>query len=117
MVNTSNFFRGDVLFAVICKPDPANYDWSGTFDFSDDSTKIILTPTNFDLVQITLSIDLLSSSSLDFSSPQVNVNPANEDATNYEKFVGEQGLSWLDNRNVQTSNFRTIRIRFTYYRE
>lgn len=91
-----------------------NDTWSGTFEFSDDSTQIILTPTDSTLGPMSLTIDHLSSHLIHFSSPQVNVNPENPSATDYEKFVAFQGLSWLYNRNVDTSKLRTIKIQFTY---
>jgi len=34
-----------------------NNAWSGTFEFSNDSTQIVLTPTDISLIPITLSID------------------------------------------------------------
>jgi hypothetical protein len=92
-----------------------NNIWSGTFGFSDDSTQIILTPTDTTMIPMTFTIDYFSPQQIQFSSPQVNVNPENPNATDYEKLVAFQGLSWLYNRSVDISKLGTIKIQFTYY--
>jgi hypothetical protein len=92
-----------------------NNVWSGTFGFSDDSTQVILTPTDTTMIPMTFTIDHFSPQQIQFSSPQVNVNPENPHATDYEKLVAFQGLSWLYNRSVDISKLGTIKIQFTYY--
>ena len=95
--------------------EAANNEWSGTYEHRQSDREIVLTPLNTGFVPMTLMIDYLLTDQLHLSSPRVSVNPENPNATDYEKFVAAQALSWLYNRNVDTSNVQTVRIGFDYF--
>ncbi|HKH60124.1 MAG TPA: hypothetical protein VKA49_04795, partial [Flavitalea sp.] len=91
-----------------------NNAWSGSYEYQDDSTQIMLVPADAGLNSMTYGIEQFSPDQIQFSSPEVEVNPDNPNATDYEKFVASEALSWLHSRNVDVSNFRTIQIQFAY---
>jgi hypothetical protein len=95
--------------------EAADSAWSGTYEYVDDSSKIKLTPVSAGFEPVNLDIDYLLVDQLHLSSPEVMVNPIDPNATDYEKFVAAQGLSWLQNRNIDISDIRTVKIQFAYY--
>lgn len=102
-------FHGDGTYTA------ADAAWSGTFEIAADSTQLVLKPIDMDWISMHFSIDYLSPQQIQFSTPLVNVNPVDPEALDYEKLIAFQGLSWLYNRNLDTSNIRALRIQFTYY--
>jgi hypothetical protein len=88
--------------------------WSGRFDFSKDSTEIILSPNDSHLFPLTFQIRQLSISDFQLSTPAVQVNPEKPDASDYESSIAFQGMNWLYNHNVNVTNIRSIQIIFFY---
>ena len=117
------YFTGDGIsshaFRTLTFSRAGNYTadnnaWSGRYNYKTDNNNLVLIPSNAGLIPMTLTIDHFSSHQIQLSSPQVEVNPENPNASEYERFVAYQALSWLYNRNVNTAKLRTIKIQFAY---
>ena len=102
-------FQGDGTYTA------GNNELSGSFELSSDHTQLVLKPEDSALVPMIFKIDHFSPQQIQFSTPTVNIQPANPLATNYENLIRFQGLSWLYNRNIDTSGIRSLQIQFTYY--
>ena len=89
-------------------------NWSGRFNYYDDSSRIFLTPDNPNLPSLTFHFDYISAQQIQWSSPTVTLNPQDPNASEYEQFVAFQGKQWLYNRNIDASLFKSIQIQFTY---
>ena len=92
----------------------ANTDWSGIYQFLNDSTQIELTPTVPYFVSCVLNLDFISADRIQFSSPSVQVNPERPGASDYERFIAQQGLNFLYDRGKDTTNLKSIKIEFKY---
>src|SRR4030095_13921165 len=92
----------------------ANTTWSGTYSFLNDSTQIVLTPTVSYLVPCLLTLDFISPDRMQFSSPQVEVNPEKPGASAYEQFIADQGLNYLFRQGKDISNLKSLKIEFRY---
>ena len=94
--------------------DASNTLWSGTYQFSSDSTNFILEPTNRNQVDCSLFIDHISSQKMQISSPWVEVNPEKAGASNYERFIAYQAFTYLSVHQIDISNIKSVKLQLRY---
>ena len=93
----------------------ANNAWSGTYQFLNDSTQLILTPADTYLFPCILNIDNISPAQMQVSSPWVEVNPEKTGATDYERFIAYEGLKFLFNRGMDISILKSVKLELRYF--
>ena len=88
--------------------------WSGIYHFTTDSTQLTLEPINPLQLTCGLNIDNISKTKMQFSTPWVEVNPEKAGASNYEKFIVYQAITYLYNHNQDISKLRSVKLQLRY---
>jgi hypothetical protein len=90
--------------------------WSGTYRFLNDSTQLILLPTDPYLFGCTLHIDNISKKQMKISSPWVQVNPEKPGASDYERFIAYQALKYLSSdQQKDISKLKSVKLELRYF--
>lgn len=88
--------------------------WSGTYHFISDSTQLTLEAVNSLQLSCVLTIDNISKAKMLLSTQWVEVNPEKMGASNYERFIAYQALTYLDNQHQDISKLRSVKLQLRY---